>query len=384
MAEGYPPGDREAIRLRPGDRESKFLIALESSGRNDVGSYDWQSDVVRTLDQAIIMAGAPGKSRRSSIEDILDSLQIATDSMLSNHSNGSISDRQSSKRRKLDPYETNDTFPQYSNRVPALRFPIQQVEALSLSAFEHHLSACKDGPRPLIITNALLHWPALNERPWKKPSYLLRKTFGGRRLVPIEIGRSYVDEGWSQAIIPFRTFLSDYFLPKPEDSQGVGYLAQYDLFSQIPSLRDDISIPDYCYTSPPPPMADTPLATKAIQQLDEPLLNAWFGPAGTISPLHTDPYHNVLCQVVGKKYVRLYSPFESDKVYPRVVDEWGIDMSNTSQVDVSTIGDTADGNSSLHCRNAMFPLFGDANYVEGILGEGDCLYIPVGSLSTSL
>jgi lysine-specific demethylase 8 len=219
------------------------------------------------------------------------------------------------------------------------------------------------------------HWPALNERPWKSREYLLKKTFGGRRLVPVEVGRSYTDEGWGQRIVGLGEFMDDYLLQAPShkpngqdrDIKGIGYLAQHDLFTQIPSLRNDISIPDYCYTDPPPPALGTPLANKPpMPKLEEPILNAWFGPAGTVSPLHTDPYHNVLCQVVGRKYVRLYAPSESEKVYPKGVEGGGVDMSNTSEVDVENVDEE------------RWPLFKEVEYVECILNEGECLYIPVG------
>ena len=40
--------------------------------------------------------------------------------------------------------------------------------------------------------------------------------------------------------------------------------------------------------------------------------NLWLGPARTLSPLHTDPRRNLLCQVFGRKYVRLYRPDEEN------------------------------------------------------------------------
>jgi lysine-specific demethylase 8 len=64
----------------------------------------------------------------------------------------------------------------------------------------------------------------------------------------------------------------------------VGYLAQHQLFEQIDRLRPDIIPPDYCHV----------LDEDEDAFVD---LNAWFGPPHTVSPLHTDPRHNLLAQV---------------------------------------------------------------------------------------
>lgn len=50
---------------------------------------------------------------------------------------------------------------------------------------------------------------------------------------------------------------------------------------QINELRNDICIPDYCF-----------VGGGELRSL-----NAWFGPAGTVTPLHHDPHHNILAQV---------------------------------------------------------------------------------------
>jgi lysine-specific demethylase 8 len=139
--------------------------------------------------------------------------------------------------------------------------------------------------------------------------------------------------------------------PEVESGPGAvtvhrGYLAQHPLFDQIPALRSDILTPEYCCLTlmsegesdddeeeevtggaggdgeknggdgstakeldssgnPAPqdtagglhkPAAGTPKVNPGVQAV-----NAWFGPAGTVTPLHTDPHHNLLCQVRSRR-----------------------------------------------------------------------------------
>lgn len=358
-------GKKRTWYERDGFENKQSNAAKTSNGGEDSwAEYDWVQEVVRLLDMAVIMAGAP--EREGMVESVLTALQVYVEEMDGKECVAA--------RKKLR--RPADMFSAEERNVPDVQYQIPKHSAMSMAAFEDHLP----NAQPLLIENALTHWPAFHERPWKSPEYLLQKTFGGRRLVPVEVGRSYTDAGWGQKIVPFKQFIDKYLLHPPERKTGtntsdeattnIGYLAQHNLLTQIPSLRSDISIPDYCYTAPPPPAPGTPLALQPPPpKLEDPLLNAWFGPAGTISPLHTDPYHNILCQVVGKKYVRLYSPAETGNLYPRGMEGSGVDMSNTSQVDVEAEDSERDGE---------FPLFRKARYVETILGEGDCLYIPVG------
>ncbi|KUJ17197.1 Clavaminate synthase-like protein [Mollisia scopiformis] len=333
-------------------------------------------EIVKTIDMALIMTGPPpSETGQAEVETLFNLLQDINDARSEfEHEERPI------KRQKLG----EDTFPGTTSFIPPVSRPVPRMAAPTFDQFEKHMQHPKDtnlGPEPLIITDTLNHWPARNERPWNKPSYLMSKTIGGRRLVPVELGRSYVDEGWGQKIIPFRAFIRQYVL-RERDSTGLatGYLAQHDLFGQVPSLRQDIAVPDYCYTNPPPPHPSSPLAEKHSKhlQLDEPLLNAWFGPAGTISPLHVDPYHNILAQVVGKKYVRLYAPRESEKLYARGIEDGGVDMENTSALDIGVLARWDGSDAERLEAHEMFPLFKDAQYMDCILNEGECLYIPLG------
>ncbi len=84
----------------------------------------------------------------------------------------------------------------------------------------------------------------------------------------------------------------------------------------------------------------------------------WFGPAGTITPLHHDPVNLMLAQVVGRKKIKLFPPQQTPFLYNKV----GV----FSKVDPE--------NPNLE----KYPLFKQAKPIELILEPGEVIFIPVG------
>ncbi|XP_051188420.1 lysine-specific demethylase JMJ30 isoform X1 [Lolium perenne] len=191
---------------------------------------------------------------------------------------------------------------------------------------------------PVIISGCIDHWPAMTK--WKDIQYL--KKIAGDRTVPVEVGKSYVCSEWKQELITFSQFLERMW--STVCPSNVTYLAQHPLFEQIKELHEDIMVPDYCYAG-----------GGELQSL-----NAWFGPHGTVTPLHYDPHHNILAQVLGRKYIRLYPGSVSEDLYPHTETM----LSNTSQVDLDNID------------AKEFPRVQNLDFMDCILEEGDLLYIP--------
>nr|XP_012143169.1 PREDICTED: lysine-specific demethylase 8-like isoform X3 [Megachile rotundata] len=193
---------------------------------------------------------------------------------------------------------------------------------------------------PAILTGCIKHWKALDR--WQDLSYLSK--IAGNRIVPIEIGSRYTDEDWSQQLFTFSEFLQKHILKK---NDKVGYLAQHQLFDQIPELKEDFMVPEYC-------------SFTDNDSIESPDINAWFGPEGTVSPLHFDPKHNLLCQVFGYKRVILYHPNDSSNLYPYDTKL----LNNTAQVD------------PLSPNYEKWPEFSKAKGWIGYLKPGEMLYIP--------
>ncbi len=84
----------------------------------------------------------------------------------------------------------------------------------------------------------------------------------------------------------------------------------------------------------------------------------WFGPKGTVTPLHHDLTNNFMAQVRGRKLVRLIAPYELPNLY-----------------------------NNRHCYSAVnldnidydqFPLFRNVTVIDVEIGPGDLLFLPVG------
>ncbi|EGC37660.1 hypothetical protein DICPUDRAFT_91588 [Dictyostelium purpureum] len=196
---------------------------------------------------------------------------------------------------------------------------------------------------PFIIEGYMNSWPCFskndsNNRNWGNINYL--KQIAGHRTVNIEIGKNYLDNNLSQKLITFNEFIEQFI---ENNNETIGYLAQTKLLDQIPELKKDIKIPEYCS--------------------EQPIVNAWFGPKNTITPLHFDPKNNFLCQVVGYKYIKLYHSKYSNYLYPNSSSKLYF---NTSMVDIE--------NPNYEKYQKFKEI--EPNFLECVLRPGDILFIP--------
>lgn len=120
-------------------------------------------------------------------------------------------------------------------------------------------------------------------------------------------------------------------------------------FDQIPILKNDISTPEYCC-----------LTSKTTDNEVNVDIKAWLGPEGTISPMHIDEKHNLLCQVFGSKRIILAAPDDAPNLYPFDGDM----LKNTSQIDAE------------HLDFNRFPLVKNVKFYTFTLYAGEMLYIP--------
>ena len=260
------------------------------------------------------------------------------------------------------------------NGLTPLLDPSRRVRELdvsqlsSASFFEEHLSRGV----PVLIRGHLA------AEQWEALAYFrdLRRLHAdaGARLVPISLGSPLV--GYAGVVHwPLRKLIDEYLLPsnathdmpresgRAPDEEGdckVAYMTQHHLLHQQPQLQRLLAVPPFTLGRELSPT------------------NVWIGTRGTVTSLHSDPSDNLLCQVAGFKYFRLYDLDQTPKIYATTQRANNTNSFGTSPVRVE---------APIPPEHAMAA---DATYVEGLLAPGDMLFLPksmwhyVRSLTTSV
>jgi len=196
--------------------------------------------------------------------------------------------------------------------------------------------------RPVVLLDAMHDWPALDR--WS-PDYLGARC--GNPLVEVMTGRAAdsqyeLNSERHKTKMPLDQFL--HWIRTAGETNDFYMVANNRSFDSgnLRLLLEDIRLFDGI-------LDPSNVAAR---------LFFWFGPAGTVTPLHHDVMNVLLAQVVGRKLVTLIPSFETHLVYNRV----GV----YSEVDVEAPD------------YSRYPLFRDVSRHQVLLQPGEALFIPVG------
>lgn len=228
------------------------------------------------------------------------------------------------------------------NQLSSLSSQSEIVERRSSLSREEFLEEFYAKNRSVILTDALKNWKAL--RLWS-PEYL--KQNYGQALVEIQANRND-DPNYEINVEKHRKTvrLRDYvdWVVRGGESNDYYMVANNGNLDreEMKGLLDDIEIfPEY-------------LNPEETQRR----IFFWFGPAGTITPLHHDPVNLMLAQVLGRKRVKLIPPTQTPFLYNQVGVFSKVDPENPDY--------------------AKYPLFKNVQPIEFILQPGEVIFIPVG------
>ena len=217
-----------------------------------------------------------------------------------------------------------------------------QVERRDQLSRDEFVERFVRGCRPVVITGLARDWPAL--RRWSPQD--LQRRFGHVE-VEIQAGR-HADPQYEQNKLQHRRRVRlgdfvDHVLARGPSNDH--YLtANNELLRRpefAPLLADIGSLPDYCDASQ--------LARSC---------SFWFGPAGTVTPLHHDTLMLFHTQVVGRKRWRFISPLETPHLY-NYHDVY-------SPIDIDR--------PDLH----RYPDFARVTVLDVIVNPGETVFLPLG------
>eukprot|EP00884_Botryococcus_braunii_P001278 jgi/Botrbrau1/11150/Bobra.182_2s0005.1 len=222
------------------------------------------------------------------------------------------------------------------------------------------------GRKPFVVSGAFAGWPVSS---W---TFTDMAAVLGDAVVPVEISKGGADYRDHFVEVPMsnvpRLFQADVHVP-------LGYLLKHIMsLEEGPSKDPGLSGAQTAVERAVPPEEENVLLYLAQKDVHEVLpevankigsmpfrdvfgrlhrCSVWLGPRGTVTPLHRDPYHNVFCQVLGKKLFRIYDPASAPFLD---LYEWPLVLRNTSR---------------LHNIDSI-----EADYYEVELHAGEMIHLP--------
>ena len=315
-------------------------------------------EALKCLDMAVIM-GCPGELAREFVRKAEEVIESSTDK----------------NNEKSERLLVSNTIPEQTS-MPKICNALEKIATdATWKVFKREYF---DMDKPVQLTSNF-DMPCIEK--WRDLRYFSERF--GNRLVPLEIGKYDDVDNWREEIITMEEFVNEHLAPdiiggSKSSSDGVSYLAQHQLFEQIPQLAQDFEIPEWCNAG-------------RFERC-----NVWLGTSGTVTPLHFDSYDNIFGQIVGYKFIRLYLESDSKYLY-KSGGSWEENRSWTDAVNDNGNEDNKESNASKNTkkkqtfRNAQgnisrvdvenpnhekFPEFKNAKPLDVILGPGDFIYIP--------
>ena len=212
---------------------------------------------------------------------------------------------------------------------------VLRVDTLSHEEFlNNHLRRSQ----PVVITNGARDWPAM--KTW---SFDYFRSLESDFTITIEEG-NVMQEATSFRKLSFKEYLDE--IENPSSTNGrVAYLSVFELFKHFPKLLTDV---DFSI------MAKHKLRNHTA---------GWIGPGGTVTGYHIDWADNIFAQIVGRKFVKLVSYDQRERMYP------------SSKYDSNTLMSSVNADDY---DNARFPDFANVDAMYALLEPGDLIFIPRG------
>jgi hypothetical protein len=195
---------------------------------------------------------------------------------------------------------------------------------------------------PVVIEGALDDWPALSR--WT-PEYFIERF--GDRFVEVQAHRhkdpNYeINAAEHREIVRFRDLVATVESAGPSNDWYITARNGSVNEEQLKELWEDIIlVPEY--------LRDDDPKNRGF---------FWYGPQGTVTPLHHDLTNNFMAMVRGRKLIRLIAPYELADLYNH--------RHCFSQVDLD------------HIDYDKFPQFRNVKVIDVVIGPGDLFFLPVG------